>query len=355
MLLLENVKGRHADPNTIFHCLYGYYFLGIKKKQLSIIYSKHPSTIAQWISKFESTGNVERQSSDRAFRKFDQNQRDWLVNLYKVQPILRLKEAQLLFLSQFNKTISASHVCTILHQAGLTYKVLEKRAIQLQLLDVLRFTQELLDLPWILENLVFLDEVSFDNTNMLRKYGYAIKGQRLVYRGYFGRKVRVSLLCFLGIEGILNAYQTEGTFTRLKFLDCCRRFALDRDSRVKQYPGRFSIWIMDGASIHLDKNLVLYLRSLGILPVFLPAYAPMYNPIEIVFGLIKDKLKAQNLTNSRKDLQFALCDVLNDYRRRDMRSLFKKCGYTAGGFDPAKALGTDLSNLGFGLQRNDEA
>ena len=56
---------------------------------------------------------------------------------------------------------------------------------------------------------------------------------------------------------------------------------------MQQYPGRYSVWILDGASIHCDKYITYFLRSLGIYTIFLPAYCPFFNPIEIIFGNMK--------------------------------------------------------------------
>ena len=128
----------------------------------------------------------------------------------------------------------------------------------------------------------FLDEVGFDNRSMLRKKGYGLSGRRLVFRGEFNRKPRVSLLCFTGVNGVLETFCTDGTFDRRKFVACCRDFALTNDA-VRPYPGRYSVWILDGAIIHCHPNIVYYLRSLGIWPIFLPAYCPFFNPIEVFF------------------------------------------------------------------------
>jgi hypothetical protein len=97
-------------------------------------------------------------------------------------------------------------------------------------------------------------------------------------------------LCFLSIEGIEEVFKTDGTFDRKLFAACCQKFAIE-SKRVYTYPGVHSVWILDSARIHCDSNLVLYFRSLGIVPIFLPAYCPFYNPIEIVFGLVKKSLQ----------------------------------------------------------------
>lgn len=167
---------------------------------------------------------------------------------------------------------------------------MERRAININIIEIARYTAELAQLNWKYENLIFLDEVSFNNRDMLRKRGYALKGQKLLYRGEFQRKPRVSLLCFLSINGIEEVYQTDGTFDRKIFVQYCRDFAVG-SKRVYTYPGKNSIWILDGAKIHCDSKFTSYLRSLGIYPIFLPAYCPFFNPIEIVFGLVKKSLQ----------------------------------------------------------------
>lgn len=252
-------------------------------------------------------------------------------------------------MKRFGVTISVASIHTILHEDGLTWQVLERRAVQIKLKEVLRFCEELSELNWAWEQLVFLDEVSFDGRDLLRKKGYGIKGKRLLYRGEFGRSIRSSCLCFLGAEGVLNVYETEGTFDRLKFVEFCRRFVLDPQSKVKQYPGRHSVWILDGARIHCDDSFIYYLRSLGIVPIFLPAYCPMFNPIEFVFGMAKAKLRKLNDKEEKKDVGILLCKAFKLFSKYDMTPLYKNCGYRATGqFDPSNGLGEDLSKYGFG-------
>lgn len=175
-----------------------------------------------------------------------------------------------------------------------------------------------------------------------------MKGQKLIYRSEFVRKPRISLLSFIGVNGLLNCYQTEGTFTRLKFVDFCRNFATDYDSKVRQYPGKHSVWILDGAKIHLDKNFIVYLRSLGIIVIFLPAYCPFFNPIELVFGYMKRDLEINYIENSKIDLKMFIGETVNKFINRSFKNIFKKCGYLPNGkFDPSRAFTMDLHDLGF--------
>ncbi len=346
--IIEKVS-KHASEDTIYHALYGFYFRGMSIKNLASTYHKDYTTISRWIKNYEENGAVIRRVNvSTTYRKFDEHHRTWLVGLYKDRPVLHQNEAALLFFQKFQIEISTSSVSTILAEAGLTWKVLERRAIQIQIADILRFCNELSSIPWVLENLVFLDEVGFDNRSMMRKRGYAIKGQRLIYRSEFVRKPRISLLSFIGVNGLLNCYQTEGTFTRLKFVEFCRNFATDYDSKVKQYPGMYSIWIMDGAKIHLDKNFVLYLRSLGIIVLFLPAYCPFFNPIEFVFGFMKRELQLIYIENSNIDLKMFIGEIANKFVNKNFKNIFRKCGYLPGGkFDPSYGYSVDVTDMGF--------
>lgn len=317
--IIANVK-KQASENTIYHVLFGYFFRGITIKDLAHMYSKDRTTISRWIKRYEDKGDVTRKKSLLAmYRKFDELQRSWLVDLFKARPVLHQNEAALLFFEKFRVQISTSSISAILSEAGMTWKVLERRAIQIQLEDVVRFTNELLSFPWLLDNLLFLDEVGFDKKSMMRKRGYAVKGQKLIYRGEFIRKPRTSLLCFIGVNGMLNCYETEGTFTRLKFVNFCRRFATEFDSKVQQYPGTYSVWIMDGAKIHLDKNFITYLRSLGIIVIFLPAYCPFFNPIELVFGFMKRELEANYIENSKIDIRMFIGEVVNEFSNKNLK------------------------------------
>lgn len=184
---------------------------------------------------------------------------------------------------------------------------------------------------------------------MIRKRGYEMKKERLLYRGEFGRPIRSSVLCLIGVKRVLNLYETEGTFDRQNFVGFLRRFALDKQSDVKQYPGQHSIWILDGARIHCHENIKFFLRSLGIILVFLPAYCPMFNPIEFLFGMAKKKMQKLNDSERKVDSSAILCKVFNSFLNYDMSALFRNCGYLANGqFDPSKGLGEDINKYGFG-------
>lgn len=61
----------------------------------------------------------------------------------------------------------------------------------------------MLSVPWDIYNLVFLDEISFDNKVMFTEESSAGS---------------LSFFCILGLNGMLDNFWTEGTFNRQKFL-----------------------------------------------------------------------------------------------------------------------------------------
>lgn len=344
-LILQNVCKKHATDDVKFHALYAYFFLGHNKTKIGEIYRKDRTTIKNWIERYDVSGTVSRKSTIRDPPKIDDGKREWLLNLYRECPILYLEEAKYKFERHFGVTISASYICKILHENNFSWKTLEIRAIQIKDHEIEKFFYELNSIEWHYTNLVFLDEISVDNHGLIRSKGYGVVGKKLIFRGEFNRKPRMSLLCFLGQQGILETYQTEGTFSRQKFFDCCKNFALGGICHT--YPGKHSVWILDGAKIHCHPAIVRYLRSIGIIPIFLPPYTPFFNPIEIVFGIVKKHLK-KKFAKTTKNMEFEVNAEFKRMSHFNCTSIFKSCGYVASGrFDPGVAQMQDPTQFGF--------
>jgi len=258
--IINVVTSEHASDNTKYHALYNYFIRRQSKTFIAETFCKSISTITSWITRYETTESVSRIISQPTFRKFNPIHKQWILELYQKRPLMFLDECATEFTKKFNLSISVKTVWQIIHVFGLTRKVIERRAIQIRDSDIVRFVEEINCINWTQGNIVFLDEVSFDNRGMLRPRGYCVKGKKLLFRGEFTRKARVSMLCFLNQHGIMEAYTTEGTFDRATFMEKCSNFAL-KSGKVKQYPGPGSIWIMDGAKIHCHPDICYYLRT----------------------------------------------------------------------------------------------
>ena len=408
--ILQEVKGKHASPSVVKHGLFSFYFNRKSVRYMARQLGKSPSTVHRWIKRWEKDRLSGRLQKDPQFRKFGPDHRAWIKEYYENYPLTFIDEAVRAFEEHFEMTISHSHLWTILAEAGFTRKVvpsyhpssatepsnfailfshrsfqslltslnspssstyveqvLEKRAREIRRDDVVRFIKELSDLNWSPSSLIFLDEVSFDSRDMRRRYGYSPRGQKLVVRGDTGRSQRISLLCFQGVNGLLEAYMTKGTFTRAIFFEKMRDFALS--GVISPYPGPRSVWIMDGARIHCDPAIINYLRTLGIhvcclnqlltyspltfgllhvQVIFLPAYCPFLNPIEFMFSAVKARMRRHYKEGAVpfSQLNRFVAAVLKDMCKMSMRGYFEACGYgVANCFDSSRGWSSDIIDV----------
>eukprot|EP00734_Pompholyxophrys_sp_LG126_P000117 Pompholyxophrys_sp_v1_NODE_10_length_5661_cov_6.324474.p1 type:complete len:346 gc:universal NODE_10_length_5661_cov_6.324474:5570-4533(-) len=313
------------------HAVYASEFLGYPQKIVAQIFAKSESTISNWVSEFRS-GNMERSRVGAPTRVTDER-KDWVLNLVKSDPQLFLREISAAFLKAFKFSISSSTVYTILNEANFTKRVLEHRAMEISYEEITRFTFDMNLIHPLQEQLVFLDEMSTDNRAMLRKKGWFLRGTKPIVKNLFRRGTRLSVLSFLGVKGIIENFQTTGTFNRDLFFQCIK--SLLDSGKVQKFPGRNSVFVLDGASIHLDANMIEYMQSRGVLVVFLPTYAPFYNPIEIVFGLMKRRCRELYDPSAYGSEQMVLMNVLHEFQHYDCSEIFKHCGYNRSGeFNP---------------------
>jgi hypothetical protein len=240
----------------------------------------------------------------------------------------------------------------VLASRNITNKIIERRVMQIREDDINRFVLEINMLRPFYEQLVFLDEMSLDNRSLLRKKGWCFRNEKLVYQGTFVRSKRISLLAFMGALGVLEVFREFGTFSRQKFLNCARTLLLS--GKISKWPGPGSLWILDGATIHVSEQLIGYFWAMGIKVIFLPAYCPFYNPIEILFGLVKRWCRKQEVERG-KEPDFVMSGF-EHYHAYDFTKIFRHCGYgSAGHFNPYINFKKVESLAGFFSTYDDEA
>ncbi|POM69254.1 Hypothetical protein PHPALM_14480 [Phytophthora palmivora] len=123
----------------------------------------------------------------------------------------------------------------IIHSLGLTWKVVGRRAFHIKELDVFHFVGDLSHINGSHQN-------SSSSTRC-----------HLTTEGWFANKAtpsernpRISILPFIGANGIIDYFNTERMFDRLAFSKCCQDLVYAEKEPIHQYPGPDSIWIMDG-------------------------------------------------------------------------------------------------------------
>ena len=143
------------------------------------------------------------------------------------------------------------------------------------------------------DKLVFLDE-SGVNTDMSRRYGRAIGGERSVDKTPLNTPVHTTILSSVRLNGE-TAYTTySGGTTREKFLDYLKNTLIPTLREG-------DIVIMDNMRTHHVKEVQTLLQAAGMELLYLPAYSPDFNPIENMWSKIKAFLRKLNIRLPPKD------------------------------------------------------
>jgi transposase len=133
------------------------------------------------------------------------------------------------------------------------------------------------------DRLVFLDEMGV-SLAMHTIYGWGKKGQPLNVKSQVKRGKNLSVLGAMGTQGMicvdekLGAYKREDMESYLseKLLPCLKA-------------GR--VIVMDNASIHKGGDIARLIKEAGCELLYLPGYSPDFNPIELVWGLMKRAIR----------------------------------------------------------------
>ena len=170
-----------------------------------------------------------------------------------------------------------------------------------------------------IKNTYWLDETSI-NCGMTRLYGRAISGKRIYDYVPDVRFERTSLMGALGVNGIIAPLTYKGTLNSELFrtyVKECLAPAMKKDDTL----------ILDNLSVHKVKDVLKPLLDKGIIVIFIPAYSPDFNPIELAWSKIKSylrKVKARDASSLILSISSALSCITID----DVQGWISHCGYT---------------------------
>ena len=85
--------------------------------------------------------------------------------------------------------------------------------------------------------------------------------------------------------------------------------------------------IMDNLSSHKRQRVREMIEDVGARQVFLPAYSPDLNPIELIFAKVKQLLRSM-ACRTRDALWKAMQSVLDQVTPSDAINCYNHCGYT---------------------------
>lgn len=171
---------------------------------------------------------------------------------------------------------------------------------------------------------LFLDECSKDNRCTQRMMGHFIPEDRRQpsQMGEFVRRNRISVLAAMDLDGIVAAHCMDGAYDTDKFNFSFEHFFLPHVGNYAQKEPR-SVVVLDNCRIHDSDEFIRMVRQKGGIVMYLPPYSPDFNPIEYVFGMLKEWL----LRHGTEDIKTSVYLGLETISSADAEAFFHHCGY----------------------------
>lgn len=170
--------------------------------------------------------------------------------------------------------------------------------------------------------LVFVDE-SGANITLTPRYGRAPRGHPCVAAIPRTWGHNTTLLAAMTLGGVQTAVVIEGAVDRAVFDQFVAQFLVPRLT-----PGQVVVW--DNLSVHQSARARELIAAAGCQVVFLPAYSPDCNPIELAFAKLKGLVRRAN-PRTVAGLWAAIGTGLDRITAQDAHGWFRHCGYQMSG------------------------
>ena len=165
---------------------------------------------------------------------------------------------------------------------------------------------------------VFLDE-SGVNIHMTRRYGRAFGKERVTDAAPLNKPKNTTILSSMRLDGSTAFTTYEGGTTGEKFLDY-----LENTLIPTLHPG--DIVVMDNLRTHHIEAVKTVLWKAKVSLMYLPAYSPDLNPIEMMWSKVKSilrKMKARTV----EALIAAIQQAMEQITPEDCLGWFRGAGY----------------------------
>jgi transposase len=178
----------------------------------------------------------------------------------------------------------------------------------------------------------FLDEAHFVSRNLWRNRGIAPRGKRCIRAHSLPIAQSFSLTLFTTFNGGDNSLtvdlreETNSQWDYLAFVSyLCEKGRIQPDD----------VLVLDNASIHCGSDIIPHLaeleRRFHFTFFFLPTYSPELNPCELVFALIKNRLRN---TQRTLPLHLEVLKILSEVRPQEIDSMYHHCDLVNGAAQP---------------------
>ena len=168
------------------------------------------------------------------------------------------------------------------------------------------------------ECFVFIDEIGA-STNMVRRYGWAPCGERLVDAAPHGHWRTTTFVAGLRSTGLVAPLVLDGPMNGSAFLAYAEQFLAPT-----LRPG--DVVVMDNLGAHKVAGVRKAIRAAGASILYLPPYSPDLNPIEQAFAKFKALLR-QTAARTKDALWTAIGRILDAFGPNECRNYLANSEY----------------------------
>lgn len=214
----------------------------------------------------------------------------------------------------FDVKISKQLAHLALKKSGYTFKRIRKRGESKNKHTLYKsFQEKFLQAVKDHKMVVAIDESGFDH-QPFPIYGYSLKGQQAIlnYKPLNDRK-RYSLIMATSCDGKKYYNITDSSVNGTVFSEFILNLPFPTNSVI----------LLDNASIHKTKVFQATALKKGYSVLFIPPYSPECNPIELVFGIIKNKYYKSRYCEHSLPIHTVVQDCVNEIETQTVTRCFK--------------------------------
>jgi transposase len=155
---------------------------------------------------------------------------------------------------------------------------------------------------------------------MTRLYGRSPVGQRLIEKVPHGHWKTTTLIAALGLGGVRCSTLVDGPIDADLFESFVAQVLVPELREG-------DIVVLDNLSSHKRARTREHIEATGAALIYLPPYSPDYNPIEMIFAKVKQRLRSLACRTAHA-LWGVMQSVLDQVSPADAANCFQHCGYT---------------------------
>ncbi len=168
------------------------------------------------------------------------------------------------------------------------------------------------------ERFVFIDETGA-STNMVRRYGWALRGERLVQAAPHGHWRTTTFVAGLRSTGLVAPLVLDGPMNGPAFLAYVEQFLAPTLQRG-------DVVVMDNLGAHRVEGVKEAIRAVGASVLYLPPYSPDLNPIKQAFAKLKALLRGA-AARTKEALWTTIGQLLGHFTTAECHNYLANSGY----------------------------